>query len=45
MRVPTSAMTLAPGTPHTSEVTRAVQRAMAQAGVGHADVDLMELAE
>jgi acetyl-CoA acetyltransferase len=34
-----------PGTSHTSEVVGAVHRAMAQAGVSHADVDLIEMAD
>lgn len=45
MRVPTVAMTQASGTPRTSEVTGAVQRAMAQAVVEHANVDLIEMAD
>ena len=44
-RIPTVGMTLAPGTSHTSEVVGAVQRAMTQAGVSHADVDLIEMAD
>ncbi len=44
-RIPTVGMTLTAGTPHTSEVAGAVQRAMAQAGVAHDDVDLIEMAD
>ncbi|MFZ9968025.1 MAG: thiolase C-terminal domain-containing protein, partial [Steroidobacteraceae bacterium] len=44
-RIPTVSQTWIPGTPHTSEVVGAVRRAMAQAGVSHADVDLIEMAD
>jgi len=44
-RIPTVSQTLFPGVSHTSEVVGAVQRAMAQAGVSHADVDLIEMAD
>jgi acetyl-CoA acetyltransferase len=44
-RIPTVSQTLLPGVSHTSEVVGAVHRAMAQAGVSHADVDLIEMAD
>lgn len=44
-RIPTVAMNIAPGVPHTSEVVGAVHRAMAMAGVGPQDVDVLEMAD
>lgn len=44
-RIPTIAMPVLPGAVHTSEVVGAVRRAMGMAGVDHADVDLIELAD
>lgn len=44
-RVPTVAMNVLPGVAHTSEVVGAVHRAMAMAGVGPQDVDLLEMAD
>lgn len=44
-RIPTIAANLAPGTPHTSEVVSAVERAMAMAGIGPKDIDVLEMAD
>ena len=44
-RIPTVSGTVRPGVPHTSEVAGAVARAMDMAGVGHADIDLLEMAD
>lgn len=44
-RIPMVSTTPVAGTSHTSEVTGAARRAMASAGIGHADVDLLELAD
>ena len=44
-RIPSVGMPIAAGSDHTSEVVGAVRRAMAMAGVAHADVDLIELAD
>lgn len=44
-RIPTVSMNVQPGVTHTSEVAGAVRRAMAQAGIAHADVDLIEMAD
>jgi acetyl-CoA acetyltransferase len=44
-RVPTVATTPRTGIAHTSEVATAAQRAMQQAGVTHADVDVLEIAD
>jgi acetyl-CoA acetyltransferase len=45
VRIPTVAMNVVPGVPHTSEVVGAVHRAMAMAGVGPQDVDVLEMAD
>ena len=44
-RIPSIAMPVMDGAPHTSEVVGAVRRAMGMAGVDHEDVDLIELAD
>lgn len=44
-RIPTISSTPRPGVAHTSEVVTAAQRAMHLAGIGHADVDLLEIAD
>jgi acetyl-CoA acetyltransferase len=44
-RIPTVGSTPRPGVPHTSEVVSAVQRAWDLAGIGAADVDLVEIAD
>jgi acetyl-CoA acetyltransferase len=45
IRIPTVATAIGTATVHTSEVVGAVQRAFAMAGVGPADIDLIELAD
>jgi acetyl-CoA acetyltransferase len=45
MRIPTVSMAAGSSTPHTSEVVGAVRNAYAMAGIGPADVDLVELAD
>lgn len=44
-RVPTISSTMRDGVSHTSEVVGAVHRAMAMAGVGPEDVDVLEMAD
>jgi acetyl-CoA acetyltransferase len=44
-RIPTISTNPVAGAPHTSEVANAARRALAMAGVGPADVDLVELAD
>ena len=44
-RIPSVAMNPVPGVSHTSEVVGAVQRAMAMAGVGPQDVNVLEMAD
>jgi acetyl-CoA acetyltransferase len=44
-RIPTIANNVVEGVFHTSEVVSAVQRALAMAGVGPGDVDLLEMAD
>jgi acetyl-CoA acetyltransferase len=44
-RVPTVSSTVRPGVAHTSEVATAVARACAMAGIGPADVDVLEMAD
>lgn len=44
-RIPTISTNAKPGAVHTSEVANAARRAMAMAGVGPEDVDLVELAD
>lgn len=44
-RIPTIANNVVDGVSHTSEVVSAVHRAMAMAGVGTADVDVLEMAD
>ncbi|BBB14502.1 lipid-transfer protein [Sphingopyxis sp. FD7] len=45
MRIPMVSGNPREGGTHTSEVVNAVNRAMAMAGIGHADVDLLEIAD
>jgi acetyl-CoA acetyltransferase len=44
-RIPTISTNPVSGTPHTSEVAIAARRAMTMAGIGPADVDVVELAD
>ena len=45
LRIPNVASPAHTATPHTSEVVGAVQRALAMAGVGPQDIDLLEMAD
>lgn len=44
-RIPTISSTVRPGTSHTSEVVTAVERALAMAGLGPEDIDVLEMAD
>ncbi len=44
-RIPTISSTVRQGVTHTSEVANAVARALAMAGMGHDDIDLLEMAD
>lgn len=44
-RIPSISSTVRSGVSHTSEVVSAVERAMAMAGIGHDDIDLIEMAD
>lgn len=44
-RIPTVSSTVRPGVSHTSEVATAVSQAMAMAGIGPKDVDVLEMAD
>lgn len=44
-RIPSISSTVRQGVPHTSEVVAAVERALAMAGLGTGDVDVLEMAD
>ena len=44
-RIPSVSSTVRPGVSNTSEVVTAVERAMTMAGIGHDDIDLIEMAD
>jgi acetyl-CoA acetyltransferase len=45
MRIPMISANPRKGVPHTSEVVNAVDRAMERAGIGHKDIDVLEIAD